>query len=319
MHNIDSRAAPVYAGANLEPKQHSLNPLPRATVGNPPAPEWPLPNKPALYPRAPKDFMTVQSDQSSSWQLLDHLKTLLASLLHEVDSPKHQIPAESRLRFNGAIRGHYGVELKVLAPKRREPSKSGGFGVLQPNGLKPLGQAYQQYGPVSQPYGGRPQGQAPQPYGGRPQGQAYQPYVQKPYGQEPRRQAPQRASAGLTSFGSSGERRSSAEAEEGEGEEAEDEKIRELWSVHGRLNDICLRVIRDEQNIQASKEARSASFGKAQSYDRSFADGGMQLYSSGAKRQGFRGDSRTLAKLETVGEAGRNDVVDDLLKLWTVL
>ena len=137
---IGSRAAPAPTEGNVAPTQHTSNTLPATTFHNAPAPQhtfnsfsantfqntpasqWPLPNIPASYPIMPMDPVTVQPEKHSSWQLLCHLDNLVKSLVREVYSPEYQIPAEPRLRFNGAIREIH--RLEVVIAERREPSKS---------------------------------------------------------------------------------------------------------------------------------------------------------------------------------------------------
>lgn len=120
---------------------HTFNPLSRSTPQNAPAspytfthfsastfqkasaPQWPLPNVPASYPVVSGDTVTFQSDQHNPWELLAHFDILVRTLVQEVYSPGYQIPAESRSRFTSAIRETH--KLEAVEAQRREPSKSG--------------------------------------------------------------------------------------------------------------------------------------------------------------------------------------------------
>ena len=130
MPNMGSRAAPGHTERNVEPTQHALNTLPRATSENAPAPQWPLPNIPASYPIVSNDPVTVQSNQYSLLGLLRHFDILVDNLIRETYSPEYQIPRESRSRFTSAIRETHTIE--VVEAERRESSWS-----ANPLGLVP--------------------------------------------------------------------------------------------------------------------------------------------------------------------------------------
>ena len=169
VHNPGSRAAPAPTEGNVEPAQHASNtfhattlqhappppfntfsanafqnaPAPKHTSNtfsantfqNTPAPQWPLPNTPASYPIMPMYPVAVQSDQYSSWLLLQHLNTLVANLVQEVYSPVYQIPAESRSRFTGAIRATHTTE--IVEAERREPRRYASYGNVLSNMMMP--------------------------------------------------------------------------------------------------------------------------------------------------------------------------------------
>ena len=168
VRNMSSRAAPAAIEGNVVPTQHTSNNLPAtafqyapAPPFNPfsantfqnapapqhtsndfstnayqhtPAPQWPLPNTPASYPTMPMDPVAVQSDQYSSWLLLQHLNTLVASLVQEVYSPVYQISAESRSRFTGVIRATHTTEIVEAA--RREQRGYADWGHCQPSATR---------------------------------------------------------------------------------------------------------------------------------------------------------------------------------------
>ena len=119
---------------NAPAPQHTSNTFSANTFQNTPAPQWPLPNIPASYPIMPKDPVAVQSDQYNSWPLLHHLNTLVASLIREVYSPEHQIPVESRSRFTGAIRETHTTE--IVEAESRERSKYAECAILEPDSVQ---------------------------------------------------------------------------------------------------------------------------------------------------------------------------------------
>ena len=102
--------------------QHTFNPS-ATTLRNTPAPQWPLPDIPASYPVVSDDPVTVQSGQYNPWELLQHFDNLLRNLVREVNSPGYQIPVDSRSRFTGAIRETHALEAVEL--QKRNPSMSG--------------------------------------------------------------------------------------------------------------------------------------------------------------------------------------------------
>ena len=102
--------------------QNTYNPL-ATTLRNTPAPQWPLPDTPASYPAVSDDPATVQSGQYNPWELLEHFDKLLRNLVREVYSPGYQIPMDSRSTFAGAIRKTHALEAVEL--QKRNPIMSG--------------------------------------------------------------------------------------------------------------------------------------------------------------------------------------------------
>lgn len=132
MHNIGSKAAPAHTEGNGVPTEHTFNPVSATTFQNTPAPQhtfnsfsansfrsapapqWPLPNIPASYPVISKDPVTVPSDQYNSWELLNHFDALMMNLVREVYLPGYRIPAESRSRFSNTISETHRLEVVAI-------------------------------------------------------------------------------------------------------------------------------------------------------------------------------------------------------------
>ena len=115
--------------------QHTSNTFSANTFQHTPAPQWPLPNMPASYPIMPTDPVAVQSGQYNSWSLLHHLNTLVASLIREVSSPVYQISAESRSRFTGVIRATHTTE--IVEAERGEQRRYANYGNVEPSATLP--------------------------------------------------------------------------------------------------------------------------------------------------------------------------------------
>ena len=287
MHDRSRRAPPAYPEENLEPKQHSFDSPPGAIFQNARAPQWPLPSDLASRPMMPKDPQPVQSDQYGVQQLLGHFDALLRSLIRQVYAPEYRITAGSRSRFTSAIRETHTLEVTEL--RRSEPSKSGDSGMLEqsepsPHKTHQRHTARAEFVPMLQ----RPVDSITY--------RQERPIITGPYGVTSDKMVRQCSGKGV--FKSDGE---VAAIEE-------DEEARKRRSL--------MKAKRRRQWEEIEPDGKTSPTVPLPGQRSELA---VVAKPCGISNENIRYSRYNMSMMQTAEKEGRNDVVDNLLRLWTLL
>ena len=320
--------------------QHTPDTFSTKTYQHTPAPQRPLPNTPASYPTLPMDPVAVQSDQYIAWPLSHHLNTLVASLIREVSSPVYQIPAESRSRFTGVIRATHTTE--IVEAERREQRRYADWGHCRPS-------AYQHSYSCKAPPPASWQYEPPSPQHSiammapPPASRQYDPPLEQEYdaisarrtsgpsnlfmpipASGPRQPAPPpiRRPSVHQQRSPAFQKRAQVQSPRREHEDDEEQPaIKRLkydgWEVSASTSDFSGDEDKPSQTYQAFEDQPEVPEPEGNDVVDISQDGNMpmQMLMPMHTYQAF-GDQPWCGEIP---EPGRNDVVDDLVKLWTLV